>query len=239
MKKIFKMVTALVMVLSLASGCGDTESSNTESAGDVSASEKAAVFTATITEVEDETEKTAGDSDYPACVMVDGIIYKDTGYIDSMLKCGNMDGEITSYVDKLPSENNQSNFGTGYGYQRSVEGQVVVFIDDECRIFRDIEIDDDSIPEQVKNFNAEVKEVRDDGTLLVSYVSMPEGFASMSEGDYIVSADNLRGEVSKGDIVTIWFNGSVRETDPAQIGVVYRIEKAGNMHYRTGRKSVS
>ncbi len=298
MKKILKMVTAIVMVLSLAYGCGDTEGSNTGSAGDGSRVERMLVFTATITEVEDgtvlvtpeegaeelkssdsfrlavkdmpasydpqvgdvieitytgtisetypaevddiktvtvvkqkeavenETEKTAGDSDYPACVMVDGIVYKDTGYIDSMIKCGNMDGEITSFVrGQLPSENNQSNFGTGYGYQRSVEGQVIVVIDDQWRIFRDIEIEDDSIPEQVKNFNAEVKEVKDDGTLLVSYVSMPEGFVSMSEGDYMVFADNLRGEVSKGDIVTIWFNGIVLETDPAQIGA-YRIEKA-------------
>lgn len=297
MKKILKMVTVFMMVLSLASGCGDTESGNKVSVAEESTSETTATFTATITEVEDktvlvtpeegaeelkssdcfrleikdmpasyepqvgdvveitycgaiseiypaeldgiktvtvvkqkekadnETEQTAGD--YPACVMVDGIVYKDTGYADSMIKCGTMDGEITSSVNgQLPSENNQSNFGTGYGYQRSVEGQVVVVIDDEWRIFRDINIDDDSIPEQVKNFNAEVKEVKDDGTLLVSYVSMPEGFVSMSEGDYMVSADNLRGEVRNGDIVTIWFNGIILETDPAQIGVVYRIEKA-------------
>lgn len=295
MKKIFQMITAIVMVLSLASGCGDTESSNTGSTGEVSTSEKAAVFTATITEVEDktvlvtpeegaeelkssdsfrltvkdmpasyepqvgdvleitysggiseiypaelegiktvtvvkqtedaggETEKTAGD--YPACVMVDGVVYKDTGYTDSMIKCGNMDGEITSSVDGIPSENNQSNFGTGYGYQRSIEDYVVVVIDDEWRIFRNIEIDDDSMPEHVKNFNAEVKEVKDDGTLLVSYVSMPDGFVSMSEGNYIVSADNLRGEIGTGDIVTIWFDGGVKETDPAQIAA-YRIEKA-------------
>lgn len=296
MKKIFQMITAIVMVLTLASGCGDTESSNTGSEGDVSRFEKASVFTATITEVEDETvlvtpeegaeelkssdsfrlavkdmpasyepqvgdvieitytgtiseiypaelddiktvtvvkqkeeadnetEKPAGD--YPACVMVDGVVYKDTGYTDSMIKCGNMDGEITSSVNEgLPSENNQSNFGTGYGYQRSVEGQVVVVIDDEWRIFRDIEIEDDSMPEQVKNFNAEVKEVKDDGMLLVSYVSMPDGFVAMSEGDYIVSADNLQGEIRSGDIVTIWFDGGVKETDPAQIAA-YRIEKA-------------
>lgn len=294
MKKIFQMITAIVMVLSLASGCGDTESSNTGSTGEVSTSEKAAVFTATITEVEDktvlvtpeegaeelkssdsfrltvkdmpasyepqvgdvleitysgviseiypaelegiktvtvvkqkeeadnETEKPVGD--YPACVMVDGVVYKDTGYTDSMITCGTMDGEITSSVDGIPSENNQSNFGTGYGYQRSIEDYVVVVIDDEWRIFRNIEIDDDSMPEHVKNFNAEVKEVKEDGTLLVSYVSMPDGFVSMSEGNYIVSADNLRGEIGTGDIVKIWFDGGVKETDPAQIAA-YRIEK--------------
>lgn len=172
-----------------------------------------------------DPEKTSGD--YPPCVMIDGVVYKDTGYNDSMLGCGNMDGEILSSVDgsQLPTEDNQSNFGTGYGYQGSSAGQIVVVIDDEKRIFRDMEIDDDSIPEQVINFQARVKEQREDGTLLVSYVSMPEGFLPMPEGDYVVSKDNLRDEVRVGDTVTIWFNGSIEETDPAQIGTVYRIEK--------------
>ena len=53
---------------------------------------------------------------YPPCVMIDGIVYQDTGYVSSMLGCGVMDGEITSEVDgtQLPAENDQSNFGTGY-----------------------------------------------------------------------------------------------------------------------------
>ena len=28
-----------------------------------------------------------------------------------------------------------------------------------------------------------------------------------------------------GDVVTIWFNGMIKETAPAQLGVVYRIQK--------------
>ena len=34
-------------------------------------------------------------------------------------RCGNMDGEITSTVDgtEIPTEDNQSNFGSGFGYQ--------------------------------------------------------------------------------------------------------------------------
>ena len=35
----------------------------------------------------------------PPCVMVDGILYQDTGFVDSMVRCGNMDGEIDSAVD--------------------------------------------------------------------------------------------------------------------------------------------
>ena len=52
-------------------------------------------------------------------VIVNGELYLDTGYkAPSVRKCGTMDGEITSEVagSKQPTENNQSNFGTGYGY---------------------------------------------------------------------------------------------------------------------------
>lgn len=166
-------------------------------------------------------------ADYPPCVKVDGVIYKDTGYCDSMVTCGTMDGEITSSVDgsKLPEENDQSNFGEEYGYQRSAEGLIVVMIDDEWRIFRDVESDDQSIPEQVKNFNAEIKEISDRGTMLVSYRSMPEGFLQMSAGEYIIPMDNVKEELKNGDIVTIWFDGKIMETYPMKLGTVYCIEK--------------
>lgn len=196
MKRLNKLILALLTVVCVLSGCEDL----------------------------DTKENVSGD--YPASVMIDGIIYKDTGYCSSMLGCGTMDGEITSSVKHgLPSENDQSNFGKGYGYQRATKYSVFVVIDDEWKIFRDIESEDTSIPEQVKNFNAEVKEIRDDGTMLVSYINMPEGFVAMLEGDYVVSMENLREEINAGDIVTIWFDGKVMETEPAQIGFAYRIER--------------
>jgi hypothetical protein len=134
--------------------------------------------------------------------------------------CGTMDGEIVSTVagTELPSENNQSNFGSGYHYQRSSEGQLIVVIDDERIIFRDIEKDDTSIPIEVINFNAKVKEITDDGELLVTHVSTAEGFCQMNDGEYYVSAENLAEDVQVGDIVTIWFNGMIQETYPAQRG---------------------
>lgn len=178
-----------------------------------------------ITGINDMLKIQDVSGDYPPCVMIDGIIYKDTGYCNSMIGCGTMDGVITSSVKHgLPAENDQSNFGKGYEYQRSTEDSVVVVIDDERKIFKDIESEDNSIPEQVKNFNAEVKEIREDGTILVTYLSMPDGFIPMSEGDYIVSLENLKGEINVGDVVTIWFDGSVEETKPVQLGDTYRIE---------------
>lgn len=164
---------------------------------------------------------------YPPCVMVDGIVYKDTGYVASMIGCGNMDGEITSTVDRteLPIQNNQSNFGTGYQYQGASENCIIAEIDGEKRLFRDINIDDSSIPMEVMNFEASVKEVCSNGELLVTHIRTAEGFNKMSEGDYYVPTDNLTDEVAVGDTITIWFNGLVMETYPAQLGNVYRIDR--------------
>ena len=95
-----------------------------------------------------------------------------------------MDGEITSEVDgtELPTENDQSNFGTGYAYQRGRENYVIVMMDGEPEIFQNIEMESDgSIPSEVLHFNGEVKEIGD-GNLLVTYLSTADGFMELSDG---------------------------------------------------------
>ena len=223
---------AMGMVVGILSGCG----------GDAVTQEGADTLVQQTEEPQIQMDKTDGSDDIvtlpdlteshpianPPCVMVDGILYQDTGFVDSMVRCGNMDGEIGSAVDatELPSENNQSNFGTGMSYQRSSEGQLIVYVDGEPRIFRDINSTDTTIPEEVLHFTAKVKEVNG-GNLLVTYVSTAEGFLELSEGDYVISKDNLQDEVQVGDTVEIWTNGRILETYPAQIGLAYRIEKVG------------
>lgn len=220
MKKVIYLLV-LCMVLGLT-GCGRAQENGKNMSENVS----------TETKNEENSEvaqngQTADTETYPPCVMVDGIIYKDTGYVSSMHGCGNMDGEITSTVDEtdLPEENNQSNFGSGYQYQRSSEGQLIVVIDGNRIIFRDIEKNDTSIPMEVINFNAEVKGITDDGDLLVTHKSTAEGFQQMNDGEYYVSTENLEEDIQVGDIITIWFDGTILETYPAQLGVVYRITK--------------
>ncbi len=220
MKKVIYLLV-LCMVLGLT-GCGRSQENGKNMSENVS----------TETKNEENSEvaqngQTADTETYPPCVMVDGIIYKDTGYVSSMPGCGNMDGEITSTVDEtdLPEENNQSNFGSGYQYQRSSEGQLIVVIDGNRIIFRDIEKNDTSIPMEVINFNAEVKGITDDGDLLVTHKSTAEGFQQMNDGEYYVSTENLEEDIQVGDIITIWFDGTILETYPAQLGVVYRITK--------------
>jgi hypothetical protein len=72
-------------------------------------------------------------------VMVDGELYLDTGYNNTDIrKCGTPDGEIISEVDgsEMPTDNNQSNFGTGYGYQYGdTEGTIDVYLNNTWRIF--------------------------------------------------------------------------------------------------------
>lgn len=64
-------------------------------------------------------------------LMIEGALYTDTGRTNNLSRCGVMDGEIVTSVaaDEVPTQNNESNFGTGYGYQFSSENGVDVCID--------------------------------------------------------------------------------------------------------------
>ena len=232
MKRTISMLLAMGMVVGTLSGC----------VGNVATQEEGEASVQQVSEAVTQMDGASDSNDAvtlpdltesrpvanPPCVMVDGVVYQDTGFISSMVGCGNMDGEIASSVEatEFPSENNQSNFGTDMSYQRSTEGQLIVYLDGEPRIFRDINSTDTSIPEEVLHFTAEVKEVND-GSLLVTHISTAEGFLELSAGDYVISKDNLQDEVQVGDTVEVWTDGTIQETYPAQLGLVYRIEKVG------------
>ena len=71
-------------------------------------------------------------------VCIDGILYYDTGTVsDAETRRAILDGVITDTTDAdaLPTEDGQSNFGTGYGYQFAADGTVEVEIDGEYVIF--------------------------------------------------------------------------------------------------------
>ena len=61
---------------------------------------------------------------------INGNLYVRTEDEYDVLKCGMMDGEITSTVDdfEIPTQDNQSNFGEGYGYQYMGENNVNIYI---------------------------------------------------------------------------------------------------------------
>ena len=74
-------------------------------------------------------------------VMVDGKLYLDTGNDASGLipltPDSSFDGTITSEVDgsKLPTENGQSNFGSGYGYKVIDDNNIAVYVNQQWFLF--------------------------------------------------------------------------------------------------------
>lgn len=77
--------------------------------------------------------------DMPPCLMVDGQLYRDTGG-RSHLKTHpeEFDGYITSEVPghELPTENNQSNFGSGFGYNfGQVNGTIEIYYNDDWWLY--------------------------------------------------------------------------------------------------------
>ncbi len=219
-----RLILFCIFSLALLEGCGKTaEAINKE----------------TIKAIETETEtivaKAEKDNseernwDRIPTVMIDGVLYESTGYISSAIGCGNMDGKITSAVEgpEAPTKNDQSNFGAGYEYQRSSEGQVIVVMDGMKVIFRDPEYSFASdIPDEVLNFNAEVLEVRN-GSLLVSIISAPDLFMPPVTGQCVVrtNPEILQDEIVVGDTVRVWFDGLVQEIYPPILPNVYRIVK--------------
>ena len=77
-------------------------------------------------------------------VQINDTLYIQTGRIQKMAKCGVMDGEITSSLseNEIPSQDNQSNFGTGYGYQYGTDGIIEVLLDGQWHLFASEEVFD-------------------------------------------------------------------------------------------------
>lgn len=86
---------------------------------------------------EDEPDSPTVSEVLPEMVQIDGVLYQTTGQESAITgRCGNMDGEITAAVDhtQRPTEDNTSNFGTGYGYQ-FCNGHVELKIDGKWIVF--------------------------------------------------------------------------------------------------------
>lgn len=128
MKKRITGLLALLCLLSLTA-CGTTGAGGTNAPYEVSPTAR-------------ETTPAAQEENLPSdkipMVMVNGELYYDTGRLsDVTARCGNMDGSIDSSVDatETPTEDNQSNFGSGYGYQYWGENTIEVNIDGEWVVF--------------------------------------------------------------------------------------------------------
>lgn len=88
---------------------------------------------------EDVSEEEQIMGDRIPMVMVDDTLYLDTGEESTLTaRCGMMDGEITSAVElsEEPSENGQSNFGDGYGWQYGEGDTIEILINDKWIVFK-------------------------------------------------------------------------------------------------------
>lgn len=71
-------------------------------------------------------------------VMVDGVLYLDTGFTGTYRTGDTYDREITSAVEgyEKPMEDDQSNFGAGYRYRYgAAEGTIEIEMNSRCCIF--------------------------------------------------------------------------------------------------------
>lgn len=131
-----RMTIALALLLALTlSGCGGSAAKENTDNTDIGT--QSTDDTATLP---DTTEnRPVGDA--PMMIMVDHTLYQSNGEVSTVEGlCGNMDGEITSQTANgtdAPTEDDQSNFGTGYGYQFG-DGTVEVLIDNQWIVFRPI-----------------------------------------------------------------------------------------------------
>lgn len=144
MKKIYHVLgVALVLAVAFALvGCQSKESGMGKPVPQgVTEPSAASSATSSVSETgtAQDAETKASEWDRIPMVMVNGELYYDTGKESTMtVRCGNMDGEITSTVDgsEIPSENNQSNFGTGFGYQYgNTDTTIEIFMNEKWFVF--------------------------------------------------------------------------------------------------------
>ena len=93
--------------------------------------------TTIISKKREQTEANAMWDRIPM-VRIDGKLYYDTGRESIMdARCGTMDGEITSTVDgtEIPTEDSQSNFGSGFGYQYGADDTIEIYMNEKWFVF--------------------------------------------------------------------------------------------------------
>ena len=112
-RKVLAWLAALLLALSLAA-CGPAAGEGTSSSP------------------EEGSAGSAKPAALKPMVFVNGALYYSTGReSDIAARCGVMDGEIDKSVDSgtVPTEEGQSNFGTGYGWQLVSDTEIDVCMD--------------------------------------------------------------------------------------------------------------
>lgn len=154
-------------------------------------------YPAQITEVSGiKVVKEAEQWDLIPMVMVNGELYLDTGFESTVQgRCGVMDGEITSTVDgsEQPTENNQSNFGSGYGYQYGAsEGTIEIFMNEKWWIFateearKELQFPETALGESQWGITLSAENVTPTGLTIVCTQSGGEATGELQTGSWYI-----------------------------------------------------
>lgn len=172
-------------------------------------------------------------------IMVDGTLYLDTGYVSSLMRCGNLDGNIVKVIEatEMPDEDGEANF-SAEGWQGGFEkGTLDVLIDNEFYIFAEegsYTAEDGYIPEGVMQFMATVDEVTDDGYVIVKTDTQSERFPQIKKDvRYRLSMDAYdpgiyNGELVPGNVLTVACKDNFEGEDPVTITDVYSFSPVGS-----------
>jgi hypothetical protein len=172
-------------------------------------------------------------------IMVGGTLYLDTGYVSSLMRCGNLDGNIERVIEatEMPDEDGEANF-SAEGWQGGFEkGTLDVLIDNEFCIFAEegsYTAEDGYIPEGVMQFMATVDEITDDDCVIVKTDTPPERFPQIQKNvRYKLSMDAYdpgiyTDQLVPGNVVSVVCKGNFEGEDPVTIKDVYTFSPVGS-----------
>lgn len=181
----------------------------------------------------DEPDRTDEGALIPA-VMVDGKLYKDTCYINSLVKCGTMDGKIDKVVptNEFPKNDGESNFDK-CEYQYAGDGFLTVYYEGKYLLFSTGDIWDET-KKYIANFTGTVEEVacdedtKDATMLRIKDIDVSEEFKYifgenteypnpfLVKLDYVdvhKGGEPIDAKEIEGKKVTVYFDGTAHNTE--------------------------
>ena len=181
----------------------------------------------------DEPDHTDEGALLPA-VMVDGKLYKDTCYINSLVTCGTMDGKIDKVIptNEFPKNDGESNFDK-CEYQYAGDGFLTVYYEGKYLLFSTGDIWDET-KKYVANFTGTVEEVacdentKDATMLRIKDIDVPEEFKYifgenteypnpfLVKLDYVdvhKGGEPIDAKEIEGKKVTVYFDGTAHNTE--------------------------
>ena len=167
-------------------------------------------------------------------VMVDGKLYKDTGVLNNLVKCGTMDGKIEKVVptSEFPKNDGESNFDK-CEYQYSGDGFLTVYYNDKYLLFSTGDNWSET-KKYVANFTGTVEEVVYDESakaatmLRIKDIEVPKEFKYVFgknteyPNPFLVKLDNVVVQKDRepidpkgieGKKVTVYFDGTAHNTE--------------------------